>query len=89
MWNKINTVSELDKLKRNKYNKDISEYILVSSTKYTSLNEIYLVYYSYLDGKFHFPLYGIGWEDVKLMPVTEIDRWKRLPSSPKLTIKDE
>ena len=83
-WNKINTEKDLEKINRNKYNKDISEYILVSSSKYCHLNEIYLVYFNFLDNKFHFPFYGNWAEDVELLPVKEIDRWQRLPKPPRV-----
>jgi len=83
MWKKISELRDLQKLPRNRHTRSLSRNVLVSSSSKRSLNEVYLMYYDFVDGYFHFPAYSVKWrDDVTLKPVSEIDRWQSAPRKP-------
>jgi len=82
-WNKIIKQSDLEKLPKNIHSARYSKFVLVSSVTKPSLNEVYLMYYDFEDGRFHFPSYSIEWKDLSLLPISEINRWMSLPVNPR------
>jgi hypothetical protein len=83
-WKTLSCSYDLTKLPKNKHDPYISAYILVSSTKKWSENNVYLMYFDFTDRLFHFPNYG-HWPDApKLPPFTEINKWMPLPNKPRM-----
>ena len=86
-WNKIVSSADIDKLPIRIHPSRCSATVLVSSSKKWSLHEVYLMYYDFDDCKFHFPSYSYEWKDIKLSPITEIDRWMKCPRKPKMSMQ--
>lgn len=81
-WIQLEKESDLILLPRNEYDASVTDCILVSSTRSNCLHKIWLMYFDFTDGYFHFPLYDQKWKDIKLEPFFVINRWRLLPNPP-------
>ena len=85
-WKTIKKQSDLDLLPRNKHDQKFSKCVLASSNKKWALHDIYLMYYDFDDCLFHFPSYSVKQKDIKLTPISEINKWMPLPKKPKMSL---
>jgi len=81
MWRTINNKADLKELPKNKHDSSYTCNILVTSTQTESLNNVMLMYFDFNDNFFHFPNYAQDWSDVKLRPISEINKWMSLPDT--------